>query len=251
MNIVSGPKYKPIYDEAVRIFTQMSLDRPVAKPYVSTKFPALSMTSYYYPRGAVTTSNDFMLKALAPVRCTGAVNAGKGGRTIIKIAMYAWYQDRGKWLAKRVRQLWEQGCQVQIIYGISSNPVKKILYNPSGRGRIPMRQILLTNTAGTPIYYIHDKWVAITGNYAGVPNNSVSLHGAFNFSNLGFKSDEQFQALYGRAMYDKFARDFTLLWKDRQARAPSPISTIPVIEGRYSQDDLRLGSGVYRYMEAD
>jgi hypothetical protein len=29
------------------------------------------------------------------------------------------------------------------------------------------------------------------------------------------------------------------------------MSTIPTIDGRYGQDDLRLGTGVYRYMEAD
>jgi len=192
-----------------------------------------------------------MMDALAPVHCTGAVNAGPGGRTVIKIAMYAWYQQRGQWLAKRVRQLWNQGCQIQIVFAISSDPVKKILYSPSGRGRIPMRQILLTNTKHIPIYYLHDKWVAITGNYGGNPANSVSFQGSFNFSDLGFSSDEQFQMIRGRAVYNRFARDFTLLWKDRQARAPSPVSKIPTIEGRYSSNDLRLGTGVYRYMEAD
>jgi hypothetical protein len=247
MNTSTGDK--PVYDEAVNVFTQMYFDTPVNPPYVETHFPTL--TSYYYPGGRVSPSNDFMLKALAPVQCKGAVNAGKRGRTIVKIAMYAWYQSRGKWLAKRVRQLWQQGCQVQIVYAISSNPVKSILYSPSGRGRIPMRQILLTNTKGIPIYYLHDKWVAITGNYAGVRDNSVSFHGSFNFSDMGFSSDEQFQKLPGRDVYNRFARDFKLLWTDRQARAPSPVSKIPTIEGRYSQDDLRLGTGVYRYMDAD
>jgi hypothetical protein len=247
MNTVSG--YKPVYDEAVRVFTQMAADRPVNPQYLSTQYP--TMTTYFYPRGGVRPENDFMLKALAPVHCTGARNAAPGGRTIVKIAMYAWYQERGKWLAKRVRQLWEQGCQVQIVYAISSDPVKKILYSPAGRGRIPMRQILLTNTKHVPIYYLHDKWVAIAGHYGTDTSASVSLQGSFNFSDLGFRSDEQFQLLRGRATFDRFARDFTLLWKDRQARAPSPMSTIPTIEGRYSGDDLRLGTGVYRYMEAD
>jgi hypothetical protein len=245
MNTVAGDA--AVYNEAVAVFTQMYHDAPA--PYIETHFPTL--TSYYYPRGRVSPDNDFMMQALAPVRCTGAVNAAKNGRTIVRIAMYAWYQSRGKWLAKRVRQLWQQGCQVQIVYAISSNPVKNILYSPAGRGRIPMRQILLTNTKGTPIYYLHDKWVAITGNYAGVPNNSVSFHGSFNFSDLGFSSDEQFQMLPGRADYDRFARDFRLLWKDKQARAPSPVSKIPTIEGRYSENELRLGTGVYRYMDAD
>jgi hypothetical protein len=247
MNTVT--ENQPVYDEAVRIFTQMSQDTPARPQYVSNTWG--DITSYYYPRGSATPANDFMMDALAPVRCTGATNAGRNGRTIIKIAMYAWYQQRGQWLAKRVRQLWNQGCQIQIVFAISSNPVKKLLYSPSGRGRIPMRQILLTNTKHVPIYYLHDKWVTITGNYAGNPANSVSFQGSFNFSDLGFRSDEQFQMIRGRATYNRFARDFTLLWKDRQARAPSPISKIPTIEGRYSRNDLRLGTGKYRYMDAD
>lgn len=238
---------KQVYDEAVRIFTQMSADRPA--PYVETHYP--NLWTYYYPRGRATPANDFMLKALAPVHCTGATNTGRSGRTVIKIAMYAWYQQRGQWLAKRVRQLWNQGCKIQIVFAISSNPVKNILYSPSGRGRIPMRQILLTNTRHVPIYYLHDKWVAITGNYGANTANSLSFQGSFNFSDLGFASDEEFQMIRGRSVYNRFARDFRLLWTDRQARAPSPISKIPTIEGRYTQNDLRLGTGVYRYMEAD
>jgi hypothetical protein len=236
-----------VYDDAVQIFNEMSADQPA--PYVEKHYP--NLWAYYYPRGQASIADDFMMQALAPVRCRGAVHAAKGGRTIVKIAMYAWYQQRGKWLAKRVRQLWNQGCQVQIIFAISSNPVKNILYSPSGRGRIPMRQILLTNSRHVPIYYLHDKWVTITGNYAGVPDNSVSFQGSFNFSDLGFTSDEQFQMIRGRSAYKRFRRDFRLLWTDRQARAPSPISMIPTIEGRYTRNDLRLGRGKYRYMEAD
>lgn len=246
MNVVSGNK--PVYDEGVRIFQQMVLDRQAVPMYVSTTFP--NIISYYYPTTAARTSTDFMYQALSRVHCRGATNTS-GGRTVIKIAMYAWYQARGKWLAKQVRKLWGEGCRIQIVYAISSDPVKKILYSPSGRGRIPMRQILLANTKGTPIYYLHDKWVAIRGWYGGNRGTTVSFQGSFNFSDLGFRSDENFQALFGSSYYRMFKRDFDLLWRDRQARAPSPISKIPTIEGRYTRNDLRLGRGVYRYMEAD
>jgi hypothetical protein len=248
VNTVSGPANKAIYDEGVRIFNQMVRDRQAVPMYVETAYPTL--TSYYYPTTSASTSTDFMYKALRRVHCRGATNTSDG-RTTVKIAMYAWYQQRGQWLAKLVRSMWQQGCNIQIVYGISSDPVKKILYSPSGRGRIPMRQILLTNTKHVPIYYIHDKWVAIRGSYGRSTGTAVSFQGSFNFSDLGFKSDEQFQMLPGSSYYAAFNRDFTLLWKDRQARAPSPISKIPTIEGRYSQNDLRLGTGTYRYMDAD
>lgn len=246
MSTVSGNK--PVYDDAVKIFWQMVADRQANPMYVEDTYPTL--TNYYYPTTVASTSTDFMYKALRRVQCTGATNTGDG-RTIVKIAMYAWYQARGKWLAQRVRYLWQHGCKIQIVYAISSNPVKKVLYSPAGRGRIPMRQILLTNTKGTPIYYLHDKWVAIRGHYGTSTNAWVAFQGSFNFSDLGFASDENFQMLPGYANYKVFEKDFGLLWKDKQARAPSPVSQIPVIEGRYSQNDLRLGTGVYRYMDAD
>jgi phosphatidylserine/phosphatidylglycerophosphate/cardiolipin synthase-like enzyme len=247
MNTVSGNK--AIYDQGVNIFYQMVRDVPANPMYVQTTFPG-GITSYFYPTTALRTSTDFMYHALNQVQCRDATNTSSG-RTVVKIAMYAWYQERGKWLAKQVRRLWQEGCKVQIVYAISSDPVKKVLYSPSGRGRIPMRQILLTNTEGTPIYYLHDKWVAIRGHYGNNRGAKLAFQGSFNFSDLGFSSDENFQLLPGASYFSAFSRDFDLLWTDKQARAPSPISTIPTIEGRYSNDDLRLGSGVYRYMEAD
>ena len=237
-----------VYNSALRIFNEMVRDRPASPMYVEDHFPGL--WAYFYPRGSASVSTDFMMQALAPVRCTGARHAGRNGRTIIRIAMYAWYQERGKWLADRVRQLWQQGCQVQIVYAISSNPVKKRLYSPSGRGRIPMRQILLANKNDVPIWYLHDKWVAITGHYGSVRDYSVSFQGSFNFSDLGFSSDENFQRIAGRAAYDRFSRDFDLLWSDKQARAPSPVSTITNVE-RTAPASPTLGTGTYRYMETD
>jgi phosphatidylserine/phosphatidylglycerophosphate/cardiolipin synthase-like enzyme len=86
MNTVTGNK--EVYDGAVRIFTEMYQDRPARPQYVEESYPSYpGFLAYFYPRGSVSSRNDFMLKALAPVRCRGAVNAGPGGRTIVKIAL--------------------------------------------------------------------------------------------------------------------------------------------------------------------
>lgn len=239
---------KAIYDDGVRIFQQLLLDRPANPMYVESPFPGTGITNVYYPTTSRSPSGDALYKALSKVKCLGATNT-RGGRTIIQIAMYSWYQNRGKWLAKKVRQLWNAGCRVSIVYAISSNPVKNILMSPGGRGRIPIRQILLANTDGTPIYYIHDKWVAIKGYYGADRGARMAFHGSINFSDIGFASDENFQILSG-SPYRFFAKDFKLLWKDRQARAPSPVSSISSIEGT-ERGEPRLGTGVYRYLEAD
>lgn len=235
-----------VYDDGVRIFQQLLLDTPATPMYVQSPFPGL--TNIYYPTTSRGPGSDVMYEALNRVKCKGATNT-RGGRTIIQIAMYYWYQNRGKWLAKKVRQLWNSGCRVSIVYAVSSNPVKDILMSPAGRGRIPIRQILLANRDGVPIYYLHGKWVAIKGYYGDDRAARMAFHGSINFSDIGFASDENFQILSGEP-YRYFAKDFKLLWKDRQARAPSPVSSISNIEGT-ERGEPRLGTGVYRYLEAD
>jgi hypothetical protein len=70
-----------------------------------------------------------------------------------------------------------------------------------------------------------------------------------NISDLGFTSDENVQKLPA-SYYRAFARDFRLLWTAPQARAPSPVSTITNVE-RTAPAEPTLGTGTYRYMEAD
>lgn len=237
-----------IYDDGVRIFQQLLLDRQASPMYVESPFPGTGITNIFYPIASRSPDSDAMYQALNRVKCWGATNT-RSGRTTIQIAMYYWYQDRGKWLAKKVRQLWNRGCKVSIVYAVSSNPVKNILMSPSGRGRIPIRQILLANRDGVPIHYLHGKWVTIKGYYGADRAARMAFQGSINFSDIGFASDENFQILSG-SPYRYFAKDFKLLWKDPQARAPSPVSSLSHVEGT-QRGEPRLGTGVYRYLEAD
>lgn len=236
-----------VYQDTLNVFYQMRADRPASPQYLEKHYP--DRTLFFYPRGAIVPENDFMMNALRPVRCTGATGVS-GGRTQIRIAMYAWYENRGRWLANRIRNLWNQGCDIRIIYGIMGNGIKNQLYSPTGRGRIPMRQILLTNRDEMPIYYIHDKWVAINGHVGTKTDATTVLQGSFNFSDLGFRSDENFEQQWGLGLYRGYLRDFTLLWKEPQARAPSPKSVI-TNEERTAPGSPTLGRGAYTYMSAD
>jgi phosphatidylserine/phosphatidylglycerophosphate/cardiolipin synthase-like enzyme len=246
-NTVAGNQV--IYDQALEIFHQMVADKPAVPQYVEQHTPEYWM--YYFPRGRLGPDYDFVMSLLRNTKCTGAVNAGANGHTVIRFAMYAWYENRGRWLAKKVRQLWQQGCNIQIVYGIMGNAIKNELYSPSGRGRIPMRQILLANKAGDPIYYIHDKYIAFSGHLGDDPTTTLALQGSFNFSDLGFRSDENFQRLNGRNQYKAYRTDFDLLWRDPQARAPSPNSFISEVDQRNNRGIPQLGTGPYRYMDKD
>lgn len=233
-----------VYNQALGIWNEMARDRKASPMYRVYNTPDNVM--YYYPRGGVDPKNDFMMETLNKIKCTGGV----GGRTKVRIVNYAWYEDRGRWLARKVRSMWNAGCDISIVYGIMGNAIKNFLYSPKGRGRIPMRQILLANRSGDPIYYVHDKWIAVKGYFGKDRNAAFAMQGSFNFSNLGLYSDETFQRLWGRAQYKLYNKDFKLLWKDRQSRAPSPTSTISNVE-RTAPGEPRLGQGTYAYMSND
>ena len=106
------------------------------------------------------------MRTLEQAPCTGP-RWHAGDRTRIRIIQYSLYGDRGVWIAKKLRQLWNQGCDIKMIYSVSSRPVIQILRNGSGRGPIPLRQSVITNSHREIVKYNHSKWMTITGHYGG------------------------------------------------------------------------------------
>lgn len=231
------------YSDYLDIFNEMKLDRPQDVP--GRIFNAGGINSWVFPRPNTSAGNDPMMDALDRVRCTGVKNAGLNGRTVIRIGMYSWYNDRGIWLAKNVRSLWDRGCNVAIEFALMSKPVRGILYNPAGRGRIPMKQVGVYATDGTVLKYLHHKYVAISGNYGGDPTSFVVFAGTTNFANLGLYSDEMTQRWNGYGVYSAYMADFRRIWVERNARTPSPISSLG------SDLDGRLGTGRYTNLSRD
>ena len=63
------------------------------------------------------------MNALSPVRCVGAAGGtGVNGRTKIRVSMHAWNGDRGVWIAKRLRSLFAQGCDVKVMWAPGGRP---------------------------------------------------------------------------------------------------------------------------------
>ena len=229
---------KTIYDSIVnKVFLTSKLDQPDRPRQLTLVFP--TTTYYFTPMTARTTQYDFVYQALRNVTCTGADT--RTGRTRIRISMYTWRDDRGDWMARQVRRLWNQGCDIRIIYAIMGNRNKAILYNPGGRGRIPMRQTILVDVDHRPVWYLHQKYIAIGGKIGANPKAFATYQGSFNFSDLGMRSDENFQKLNGYANYVPYVADFNQIWRQRETRAPDPNSYVLQAE--------RLGTGRYSYME--
>lgn len=143
-------------------------------------------------------------------------------RTVVRIAMYAWFDDRGDALARAVRQKWNQGCDVRVIYSVLNRRVKQILYSPSGRGRIPMRRSVTRDDLGTVVNYNHSKYLAVNGRYDGKGSNLVWA-GSMNFTALGLVSDDIVVRLRGHAVYQAYRQNFRRVWLAHTSRKPVPI----------------------------
>lgn len=228
---------KAIYDATMRVFQQMKYDRPASPRQLTIQFPR---TTYFYtPLAGIGPQYDFIYRALERVSCKGA--STNDGRTKIRISMYVWRDQRGDWMARQVRRLWNEGCDVRIIYAIMGNRNKAILYSPGGRGRIPMRQTLQVDEEHRPVWYLHQKYIVVGGKIGTDTSDFQVYQGSFNFSDLGMRSDENMQRVEGYNNYKKFVTDFNEIWVQRETRAPNPNS--------YVLQEQRLGTGRYQFME--
>lgn len=245
-----------VYDDYYGIFRQARLNRPQVQPY-SAKALGTAVVDYFFPRYGITPAGDPVYQALAPITCYGAT-AGGTGATRINIIQYAIYGSRGEWIARRLRQLWEHGCSVSIIYSVASRPVLQILRNGSGRGAIPMRQSVITDGYGTIVKYNHSKWMTIVGHWGRQRDAYVTFDGSANWANLAAGSDEQMQRVLGRNEALRHLITFTTTWNQPSSHLPG-YGVLPNITGRViptfardvPQGEPEWGKGVFKYMTPD
>ena len=145
-----------------RIFAESRRDRPVSRTYRRFVDGKVETRLLPPPRH---------LLALRPgdrrcERCMPGSTIGGDRRTgPNRIIQYAIYNSRGAWIAKRLKRLWNAGCNIKIIYAVTSRPVLSILRSRAGRGPVPMRQSVVRNAYGEIVKYNHNKWMTITGHW--------------------------------------------------------------------------------------
>ena len=216
-----------VYNIFLKIFKEARLDVPQRVPhrlrytsdgvYGNEFFP-------YHP----TKAKDPVIRELRGVRCANAGVGTAGNRTRIRIIQYTLYGDRGVWIAKRLRQLSGQGCDVKLIYAISTRPVISILRNNSGGGAIPLRQSVITGAGRVIVKYNHSKWMSIMGNIDGRPGQYKIMSGSSNWSSFAFSGDEQVQIIRSagdgsfsaRPKVLKYNGTFNTTWAQKSSHAP-------------------------------
>ena len=242
-----------VYSHFMAIYRETRIGTPRAAPH--RRYVHGSIVDEFFPFSA-NSRTDPVMKLLNATKCTGATGGGTANhRSRIRIINYAIYGPRGVWIAKKLRRLWNQGCDIKVIYAVSSRPTIAILRNGSGRGPIPLRQSVITNSKREIIKYNHSKWMTITGNWGGNPSAYVTMSGSSNFSIVGLKCDEQVQTfLNSRYQAVRHMSAFNATWRQKSSHAPGYGHH--GAEGRMTEQmwlksiptKITWGKGIYKYM---
>jgi phosphatidylserine/phosphatidylglycerophosphate/cardiolipin synthase-like enzyme len=192
-----------IYREFATVFDQMYADRPREQGYRIRRFKQLD--TLMLPWTGSYTNGDPTMRDLNDIRCWGATNTGNG-RTKVQIAMTSWHGDRGIRLAKKVRRLYDNGCNVKIIYAVMGNRILQIM-RTGQRGRIPFRQVV-EDFDGDGVYdrYLHTKVMTVRGRFRKDRNAWVTVNGSMNWSPVPLASDEAIMRIRSKAVVQRYNR---------------------------------------------
>ncbi|HSV40470.1 MAG TPA: phospholipase D-like domain-containing protein [Nocardioidaceae bacterium] len=219
-NDVYTLKNRPaLWERFHAIFNEMALDAPAPEPYES--FGPSNRKAEVYPylgTGAVET--DPMLTELGRVRCDGSTHgAARNAKTIVRIAMTAMSDERGIALAERLRQMWERGCSMRIVYAVMGKQVLDIMRRDTGRGPVPIKQIAQDwNLDGLYDRYLHMKTITVAGVYDGKTNANVTWNGSANWTSMALKSDEVGMRIFLPQVRQKYAKWFDYLYENPPPR---------------------------------
>ncbi len=160
----------------------------------------------FMPQPGANPDTDQAMKLLRTIHCTGArEGAGQGGRTVVEINMHAWKGERGRYLARQVHDLYDQGCLVRVLYSFMWKSTYHVLVDGTGP-RMDVRRTIFPHP-GTDVaaVYSHMKTVAVSGNVGDDPSSWVVWTGSANWSDLARYSDEVILRVPTRAAFERYA----------------------------------------------
>ncbi|MEQ6903556.1 phospholipase D-like domain-containing protein [Nocardioides sp. YIM 152588] len=205
-------KDKKIFDAYAKVFEQSRKDRKV-KPFQVRSGNTLA---WFAPTGK---KPDLVLKLLNQVKCKGARGAGINGRTSIRVASAVIQEERGQRIASKLNELHNKGCNIRMVYTLSSLNVLKAL------GNVPVRHLAYDTkpAGGDGSYddYLHMKAMAISGHMGSNRGARVVFNGSANWSTMGKVSDEQGMVIRSQPLEKQYGKWITKLYQN----APKAAST--------------------------
>ncbi len=181
---------RQIYNFGRDVFSQMWKDRPVRAAYVRKDTANGSMI--FSPLSGPNFKGEPVQQLLDRTRCQGARGAGNAsGRTIVRVAPDVMRHRRGRRAALRLREMWNNGCDVKIAYTVMSYEVGHILRRGGRRGPVPIRHLVQDfDGDGDFDNYFHLKTITVNGRVGNNRSAYVTVNGSSNMSGTASASDE-------------------------------------------------------------
>jgi phosphatidylserine/phosphatidylglycerophosphate/cardiolipin synthase-like enzyme len=209
-----------LYGQYKKIFNEMKRDQVVSNPL--RVVTAGRYTSTFYPYPAANARTDRTRAALNSIRCTGARGAGIKGRSVLYINMHSWHGPRGRYLAERVRTMYNRGCHVRILYSFMGKRTYNLLTRGTGP-RMVARRVLFPGPRGrVAAKYSHMKMFAVAGRVGSDRSSWVTWTGSNNWADRSIHGDEVTIRIPSLSVYRAYVKN----WKNMRARRSSPVWAI-------------------------
>jgi phosphatidylserine/phosphatidylglycerophosphate/cardiolipin synthase-like enzyme len=231
---------KGMYRFAESTFDEMWRDKPAAAPYAT--FGGRRAAMMFSPYAGREFRSDPVQDALNQVRCRGAVRAGNSrGRTVVRSAPDVIRGERGMVAARRLKKLWNSGCDVRIVYTVMGKAVRQVLRAKSGRGPVPMRHLVQDfDGDGDFDNYFHIKVLTINGVLGKDRSTYLSFNGSSNTSDLATRSDENIGMLRSKAPTMRYQKHIDYWFENPP---PDPCDNIHVPGEPECDNDGPAGTG--------
>ncbi|WP_343906143.1 phospholipase D-like domain-containing protein [Nocardioides aquiterrae] len=206
-----------LYDTLLGLFWELKKDK-TAKPLYEHKV-LRDYQLWVMPHPRTTEKNDPVMQILRPVQCQGAAGGtGTAGRTKIRVSMHAWNGSRGTYIARRLRNLYAQGCDVKVLWALGGTTMKNTIGMSTPRGTVP-RHSDSYNTDCDELQevdmYSHQKYLTISGHYGDDRSASYVFTGSSNWTHSGISGDEMILRAKGPHLVTQWNRNFDFIWDHR------------------------------------
>ena len=184
------------------VFDQLKWDKAMSTTYYRSDINTYQ--AQFYPYAGATQFVDPVYQALTKIGCTGATGGtGVKGKTLVRVSQHAWNGTRGTYLARQVAALAQQGCIVEVIYGVGTGKtVRSILTAAGVKGNTVRHKGVLT----------HQKVLTVNGVYDGDTSAQVVFTGSHNWSDGALKRDETILRIDSPAAYAQYKANFADIW---------------------------------------
>jgi hypothetical protein len=141
---------------------------------------------------------------------------------VLYINMHSWHGTRGRYLAQRVRTMYNRGCYVRILYSFMGRRTFSYLTRGTG-SRMVARRVLFPGPRGlVAAKYSHMKMFAASGIVGSDRSSWVTWTGSNNWADRSIHGDEVTLRIASVTVY----RAYVAHWKAMRQRRSSPVWAI-------------------------